>query len=111
MKFNREILKGHLTVIVLAVLADGPCHAYALSRRIQDKSLGVFDFGEGTVYPTLRKMENEGLIEPRWVERETGPKIKEFSLTAKGDKLLAERKREWRYFSNAMAMVLQNSNS
>lgn len=109
MKFNREILKGHLKTIVLAVLDESSCHAYALQKRIKDKSLGVFDLTEGTVYPTLHKMEKEGLIESSWLERAQGPNIRMYSLTQKGKKTLEEAIREWKYFYRAFEMILQKN--
>lgn len=109
MKFNREILKGHLKTIVLAVLDETPCHAYALQKRIKDKSLGVFDLTEGTIYPTLHKIEKEGYIESTWLERAQGPKVRVYSLTPKGRKALEEAKREWIYFYRAFEMILKNN--
>ncbi|MBI1387705.1 MAG: PadR family transcriptional regulator [bacterium] len=108
MKFNREIMKGHLKTILLAILEDGPCHAYGLDRRIQDKSLGVFSLPEGTAYPSLSKLEKEGLIESSWESRDKGPDIKVYHLTSKGLKVLADNKREWRFLSKAMEMVLRD---
>jgi len=107
MKFNRELLKGHLKTIILSVLQDGASHAYGLQKRVHQKSLGVFELSEGTLYPTLHKIEKDGLIESIWVEREGKPKIRNYSLTPKGQKSLEEMKTEWDYFSRAMKMVLK----
>ncbi len=107
MKFDREILKGHLKVLLLAVLEDGPCHAYGFNQRLQDKSLGVFELPEGTIYPTLPKLEKEGLIQSVLVQREKGPDIRNYELTQKGKKFLETRKREWMFFHKAMEMVLK----
>jgi len=109
MKFNREILKGHLKVMVLAALNDGSCHAYALRKKMLDKSLGVFDVPEGTMYPTLHKLENEGFIESEWEERIQGPKIRKYKLTQKGIKFLQESRREWNYFSKAMNLLFEEN--
>lgn len=109
MKFDRELLKGHLTTIVLAVLEDGPCHAYSLNNLIMEKSLGVFSFNEGTVYPTLHKLEKDGLIQSEWQEREKGPKVRLYSLTSKGKKTLEEQKRNWNFFYKAMNLILNKT--
>jgi len=111
MKFDREVMKGHLKTIILAVLEDGPCHAYGLNERIEEKSLGVFSFGEGTIYPTLPKMEKEGLISSEWKEREKGPKVRLYSLTPRGEKTLKDDKRDWSFFSRAMSMILEEKAS
>ena len=108
MKFDRELLKGHLKILILASLSDGPCHAYGLIRRLQEKSLDVFSLSEGTIYPSLHKLEREGLIASEWVEREKGPMIRLYSLTPKGTGVLKEGKRDWSFFSRAMNLVLED---
>jgi len=108
MRFDRELMKGHLKTLILAVLEDGPSHAYALNKRLQEKSLGVFSLSEGTIYPTLHKLEREGVIRSEWKRTEKGPDLRVYELTQKGKKLLDERRREWRFFSKAMSMVLES---
>ncbi len=108
MKFNRELLKGHLKVLLLAVLEDGPCHAYSLNHRLQEKSLGVFDLTEGTIYPSLHKLEREGMVQSKLVKREKGPEIRNYELTPKGQKFLDQSRREWKFFSRAMTLVLED---
>lgn len=107
MKFDRELLKGHLKVIVLATLKDAPCHAYALKKKVEEKSLEVFTLTEGTLYPTLHKLEADGLISSETVQRESKPDVRVYSLTQKGDKLLEDSKRQWSFFSRAMNMLLE----
>lgn len=106
MQFSREILKGHLRTLVLAALEKQACHAYGLSEAIQEMSMGVFEFSEGTAYPTLNKLEKDGVIEATWLQRESGPDIKQYKLTDKGKKELEDRKKDWKTFSRAMNLVL-----
>ncbi len=108
MKFNRELLKGHLKPIILSVFEDKPCHAYGLNKRLEDKSLGVFSLSEGTIYPSLHKLERDGLIEAKWEKRDNKPDLKIYSITSKGVKLLEESRREWSYFSRAMNLILES---
>ena len=107
MRFRREILKGHLTTIILAALKDDECHAYRLNQRILDTSLGVFNLAEGTLYPTLHKLEKANLVDSRWQERDRKPNIKVYYLTDKGEKELEERRREWSYLQRAMRLLLE----
>lgn len=107
MKFDRELLKGHLKVIVLAVLKDAPCHAYLLKKKVEEKSLEVFTLTEGTLYPTLHKLEADGLISSETVKRDNKPDVRVYSLTQKGVKLLEDSKRQWSFFSRAMNMLLE----
>ncbi|MBN2329212.1 MAG: helix-turn-helix transcriptional regulator [Candidatus Omnitrophica bacterium] len=108
MKFNRELMKGHLKTIVLSALSDGPCHAYGLKKRIQEKSLDVFSIPEGTIYPTLHKLEKDGLIESQEVESQSGREIRNYSITSKGIKTLEDNRREWSFFSRAMKLMLES---
>ena len=61
-----EILKGHLDMIVLAALAGGPAHGYAVIQEINRRSGGTFDLPEGTIYPVLHRLEKNGLLSSRW---------------------------------------------
>ncbi len=107
MKFDRELLKGHLKVIVLAALKDQPCHAYAMKKQVEEKSMEVFSLTEGTLYPTLHKLEKEGLITSEIQQRDNKPDVRVYSLSAKGEKTLEESKRQWSFFSRAMKMMLE----
>src|SRR4051794_41715560 len=62
-----EMLKGHLDMIVLAALAPGPAHGYAVIEEIRRKSGRAFDLPEGTIYPALHRLEQAGLLSSRWV--------------------------------------------
>jgi PadR family transcriptional regulator, regulatory protein PadR len=67
-----EILKGHLDMIVLAALSAGPLHGYAVIQEIRRRSRGAFELPEGTIYPVLHRLEQEGLLASRWKTGETG---------------------------------------
>ena len=103
-------MKGHLKTMILAALADGECHAYALPKRLEDKTMGVFSLTEGTTYPTLNKLEKDGFIESFWKETEQGRKIKTYTLTKKGIKILDESKREWSFFYKALNLLFYPGN-
>lgn len=107
MKFNRELLKGHMKVIVLAALRDHPAHAYAMNQRLEEITLEVFSLPKGTLYPTLHKLEKVGLIASAWTTRAKGPDVRVYSLTEKGKKVLEESRREWSFFSRAMNLLLE----
>ena len=66
------MLKGHLDLIVLAALAAGPAHGYAIIEAIKRKSGQAFDLPEGTIYPALHRLEQAGLLSSRWTTAESG---------------------------------------
>jgi PadR family transcriptional regulator len=100
-----ETLKGHLDALVLATLADGPAHGYAVIEQLKLRSGGAFELAEGTVYPVLHRLEAEGLLASAWSEA-SGRKRRVYRLTRRGRTSLAGRRREWRLFAGAVAAVL-----
>ena len=98
---NNEALKGHLDLLLLAVLVDGPAHGYALIEALRRRSGGTFDLPEGTVYPALHRLERQGLLDSTWSE-DAGRKKRIYRLTPEGSRALAARRDEWKKFSGAI---------
>src|SRR5690242_989794 len=101
------MLKGHLDMIVLAALAAGPAHGYAVIEEIKRRSGQAFDLPEGTVYPALHRLEEAGLLASRWVTAESGRRRRIYALTRGGQRALAERRAVWRQFSDAIGGMLE----
>ena len=101
-----EMLKGHLDMIVLAALATGPAHGYAVIEEIKHRSGEAFDLPEGTVYPVLHRLENAGLLASRWTTAESGRQRRVYSLTKRGNRMLAEQRATWKAFSDAVGGLL-----
>jgi len=102
-----EMLKGHLDLIVLAALAAGPAHGYAVIEQIRRRSGQAFDLPEGTIYPALHRLEQAGLLASRWVIAESGRRRRVYALTRRGERALAERRAVWRQFSDAIGGLLK----
>src|SRR5262245_10224398 len=102
-----EMLKGHLDLIVLAALASGPAHGYAVIEAIKRKSGQAFDLPEGTIYPALHRLEQAGLLSSRWTIAESGRKRRVYALTRTGQRALAERRAVWERFSEAIGGLLE----
>jgi len=101
-----EALKGHLDMLLLAVLAKGPAHGYAVIESLRVRSDGTFDLPEGTVYPALHRLEKDGLLRSQW-SQETGRRRRVYQLTPKGVEALARRQSEWRQFSQAVDTMVE----
>ena len=99
-------LRGHLELLLLATLSQGPAHGYLVIRRLRDRSGGTFDLPEGSVYPALHKLERDRLVSSRW---STGLKRRRrvYRLTRKGRKVLEEERREWRLIARAISAVVE----
>ena len=100
-----ESLKGHLDALILAVLADGPLHGYAIIEKLKRRSDGALELPEGTVYPALHRLEAGGLLSSEWSQGE-GRRRRVYQLTRRGRRELGERRTEWRDFARAVEAVL-----
>jgi PadR family transcriptional regulator, regulatory protein PadR len=96
-----EALKGHLDLLLLAILAEGPAHGYAVIEALRSRSNGMFDLPEGTIYPALHRLESQGLLQSTWSEAASRRK-RIYQLTPKGQQALAARQDEWKQFSKAV---------
>ena len=96
-----EALKGHLDLLLMAILENGPAHGYAIIETLRRRSLGAFDLPEGTIYPALHRLEDDGLLASQWSD-EAGRRRRVYSLTEQGSKTLAHRQQEWRQFAEAV---------
>jgi PadR family transcriptional regulator, regulatory protein PadR len=98
-------IKGYLDPVILAVLAAGPLHGYAVIEEIKERSGGELDLPEGTVYPALHRIERAGLLRSDWTTV-AGRRRRTYRLTANGRRELATRTREWRSFARVVEGVL-----
>ena len=96
-----EALKGHLDLLLLAILADGPAHGYAVIESLRIRSDGTFDLPEGTIYPALHRLESQGLLRSSWLE-DSARRKRIYQLTPKGHQMLVKRQEEWKKFSKAI---------
>lgn len=98
-------LKGHLDLLLLAVLAEGDNHGYAVIEGLRNSSGDVFDLPEGTVYPALHRLEKSGHLRSKWSQA-PGRKRRVYQLTTKGRTALGEQRQGWTEFSSAVSRVV-----
>ncbi len=98
-----ELLKGHLDLLLLSVLADSSLHGYAAIEELRRR--GGFELPEGTIYPALHRLEAGGLVNSRW-SAESGRRRRVYSLTRSGRRELAGRRDDWRTFVGAVEAVV-----
>jgi transcriptional regulator len=104
-----DTLQGTLTLLVLKTLAAGPLHGYAITQRIQSASEELLRVEEGSLYPALHRMEQEGWIKAEWGLSDTNRRARFYSLTAAGRKQLAQEEQNWSRLTNAVGLVLKFS--
>jgi PadR family transcriptional regulator PadR len=102
---NKERLKGNLDLLLLSILSAGPAHGYAIISALRDRSEGMFDLPEGTIYPALHRLEDAGLLISSWAETD-GRRRRVYGLTDRGAAALAAEQTEWRRFAGGMHAVL-----
>jgi DNA-binding PadR family transcriptional regulator len=100
-----DLLKGHLDLVLLSCLQDGPAHGYLLIKRLRERSAGEFELLEGTLYPALHRLESVGLVASRW-STSSGRRRRVYRLTQKGTHALGERTDEWRTFTRTVNDIL-----
>lgn len=97
--------KGTLPTLILDALVQEPSHGYRVAQRIKERSEGVLDFKEGTLYPALHKLENEGMVES-YEGVEKGRSRRYYRITKSGRAVLAQDRAEWRQLSRAVTTIL-----
>jgi PadR family transcriptional regulator PadR len=90
--------RGDLSLLLLGALASREMYGYELVAELKRRSDGVVDLPEGTVYPSLRRLERNGLIRGHWVDAAGGPRRRYYVLTQAGERALADGRAEWRRF-------------
>ena len=98
-------LKGTLPTLILEALMEEPSHGYRIAQMIKDRSRGVLDFKEGTLYPALHKLENEGMVDS-YDSVERGRTRRYYRITGAGRTMLAKDREHWRELSQAVTMIL-----
>ena len=106
-KVKTDVLQGTLALLVLKTLARGAMHGYGITLHIQRVSIDVLRIEEGSLYPALHRMEQEGWISAEWGVSENNRRARYYRLTANGRKQLAEEEKNWSRLTQAVANVLQ----
>jgi PadR family transcriptional regulator len=102
-----DLLQGTLDLLVLKSLAAGPNHGYGIATRIHHLSEDVLRIEEGSLYPALYRMEEQGLIESEWRTTENNRRAKFYKLTRKGRAAADAELEGWRRLSKAVTRVLR----
>ncbi|MCO5322544.1 MAG: PadR family transcriptional regulator [Microthrixaceae bacterium] len=102
---HKQQIRGHLDLLTLSVLADGPLHGYAVIERLRARSGEVFDLPEGSMYPALHRLERSDLITAEWSSVQ-GRRRKTYRLTDRGRRALSAQRRDWEEFATAVRSVV-----
>jgi transcriptional regulator len=104
---KNDVLSGTLGLLVLKTLVRGRMHGYGITLHIQCVSNDVLRVEEGSLYPALHRMEQEGWIQADWGASENNRRARYYELTSKGRRQLAQEEKNWNELTRAVASVLQ----
>jgi PadR family transcriptional regulator PadR len=107
---DTELLKGTLSLLILSLLSRKPMYGYEIASTVHHDTDGAFTWREGSLYPSLHKLDADGLIVGQWEEKETGRKRRYYHITDKGRAALTEKLRSWSELCQAVGRVLEKSN-
>lgn len=104
-----DLLQGTLDLLVLRTLTAGAMHGWGISQRIQQISEDVLRINQGSLYPALYRLEQQGWIQAEWGVSENNRQARFYSLTKKGRRQLQEETANWERFAGAVARILQDA--
>jgi PadR family transcriptional regulator, regulatory protein PadR len=102
-----DLVQGTLDLLILKTISLEPKHGWAIAKRIQQVSLDVLQVQQGSLYPALHRLEQQGWIKAHWAESETGRKAKLYSLTRAGRAQLENELANWGRLSAAINTVVE----
>ena len=103
-----DLLQGSLDMLILKTLTHEPLHGWGISKMIRQWSSGVLEVNQGSLYPALYRLEDQGLIGAKWGVSPEGRRAKFYALTAAGRKRLTQEAAQWRLFSDAVDAILES---
>jgi transcriptional regulator len=104
-----DLLQGTLDLLILKTIAREPLHGWGISKRIQLLSGDVLAVGQGSLYPALHRLEQQGWITAEWRDSDLGRSAKFYALTREGRKQLERELRSWERLSGAVQLLLENA--
>lgn len=106
---SSDLIQGTLDLLILKTLVREPIHGWGIAKRIEQLSDDVLSVGQGSLYPALHRLEQQGWIAAEWKDSELGRSAKFYSLTRDGSKQLQHELKTWTRLSSAVALVIQRA--
>jgi len=104
-----DLVQGTLDLLILKTVSLGAMHGWAIAKRIQQISGEVLQVQQGSLYPALHRLEQQGWIKAKWSESDTGRQAKFYSLTAAGRGQLEKETANWNRLSAAIGLVMNEA--
>lgn len=104
-----DLVQGTLDVLILKTVALEPMHGWAIAQRIRQMSGEVLQVGQGALYPSLHKLEQNGWIRSEWAMSENNRRAKYYTLTRAGRKAMEEETAQWERLSTAISLIVRTA--
>jgi transcriptional regulator len=104
-----DLLQGTLDLLILRTIAREPLHGWGIAKRIQIHSNDVLSVGQGSLYPALHRLEQQGWITAEWRDSDLGRPSKFYAVTRDGRKQLDRELRSWERLSSAVQLLIENA--
>jgi PadR family transcriptional regulator PadR len=104
-----DLLQGTLDLLILKTIAQEPLHGWGIAKRIQLLSDDVLSVGQGSLYPALHRLEQQGWIVAEWRDSDLGRQAKFYALTRDGKKQLERELKTWERLSSAVELVIERA--
>jgi PadR family transcriptional regulator, regulatory protein PadR len=105
-KAKSDLLQGTLDLLILKILELGPMHGWGITQRIQQISEDVLQVNQGSLYPALHRLEEQGWIAASWSNSENNRQARYYELTRSGRKQLVQEKENWLRLSGAVGRIV-----
>lgn len=103
---NRDMIKGYIDPIVMSIIAKGDTYGYEIAKNVEQQTNGALELKEGTLYPALRRLEAEKLIDGYWGTDKGGPRRRYYRITKSGINALEKAKESWRENKRLLGLFL-----
>jgi transcriptional regulator len=104
-----DLLQGTLDLLILKTVVRAPLHGWAISKRIQLLSRDTLSVGQGSLYPALHRLEQQGWIQAEWKASDLGRNAKFYTLTREGKKQLERELKTWERLSSAVRLLIETA--
>jgi len=104
-----DLLQGTLDLLILKTIWQEPLHGWGIAKKIQVLSGEVLSVGQGSLYPALHRLEQQGWITATWKDSDLGRPAKLYALTKEGKKQLERELQSWKRLSSAVELLIENA--
>jgi transcriptional regulator len=104
-----DLVQGTLDLLILKIVAPEPMHGWAIGQRIKQISNEVLQVGQGSLYPALHKLEQQGWIEAEWRDSDNNRRAKYYTLTREGRRALKHESAQWDRLSAAISLIVHHA--